>query len=81
MADTFHKYFNRVGVAYTKLTHTRKLGIICAHQMGADRENIILLSKHTTHKVDTSYLPELPYQAMLATSGFDVFWREDYYIP
>jgi hypothetical protein len=81
MADTFRKYFNRVGVAYTKLTHTRKLGIIRAHQMGADRENIILLSKHTTHKVDTSYLPELPYQAMLATSGFDVFQREEYYIP
>ncbi len=81
MADTFRKYFERAGVAYTKLTHTRKLGIIRAHQMGADRENIILLSKHTTHKVDTSYLPELPYQAMLATSGFDVFRREEYYIP
>ncbi len=42
MADTFHKYFHQVGVAYTKLTHTQKLGILCAYQKGADRENIIL---------------------------------------
>ncbi len=49
--------------------------------MGADRENIILLSMHTTHRVDTSYLPEPPYNAMLACTGFDVFWRDEYYIP
>jgi len=73
MADAFKKFFDKVKVKYTKLTHTRKLGIVRAHQMGADRENIILLSKHTTHKVDTSYLPELPYNAMLAAAGFDVF--------
>ena len=81
MADAFKKFFDKVKVKYTKLTHTRKLGIVRAHQMGADRENIILLSKHTTHKVDTSYLPELPYNAMLAAAGFDVFRREEYYIP
>jgi hypothetical protein len=81
MADAFKKFFTAVKVKYTKLTHTRKLGIIRAHQMGADRENIILLSKHTTHKVDTSYLPELPYAAMLASAGFDVFRHEEYYIP
>jgi hypothetical protein len=45
--------------------------------MGADRENIILLSKHTQQKVDTSYLPELPYTAMLAAAGFDVYRREE----
>jgi hypothetical protein len=81
MSYTFKKFFNNSGIKYTKLTHTRKLGIIRAHQLGADRENIILLSKHSTHKVDTSYLPQLPYQAMLASSGFDVFRREEYYIP
>jgi hypothetical protein len=81
MADAFKKFFNLAGVAYTKLTHTRKLGINRAQQMGADRENIILLSKHTTHRVDTSYLPELPYNAMLACAGFDVFRREEYYLP
>ena len=81
MADAFRKFFDLAGVSYTKLTHTRKLGIIRAHQMGADRENIILLSKHTTHRNDTSYLPELPYNAMLACAGFDVFRREEYYIP
>jgi hypothetical protein len=81
MSYTFKKFFNSSGIHYTKLTHTRKLGIIRAHQLGADRENIILLSKHTTHKVDTSYLPQLPYQAMLACAGFDVFNREEYYIP
>jgi hypothetical protein len=81
MADAFKKFFTAVKVKYTKLTHTCKLGIIRAHQMGADRENIILLSKHTPHKVDTSYLPELPYAAMLASAGFDVFRREEYYIP
>jgi hypothetical protein len=73
MATAFKDYFAKAGIDYTKLMHTRKLGIIWAHQMGADRENIILLSKHTTHKVDTSYLPELPYTAMLAFAGFDVF--------
>ena len=81
MATAFKEYFAKAGIDYTKLTHTRKLGIIRAHQMGADRENIILLSKHTTHKVDTSYLPELPYTAMLASAGFDVFRRQEYYIP
>lgn len=81
MADTFKKFFEKAGISYSKLTHTRKLGIIRAHQLGADRENIILLSKHTTHKVDTSYLPELPYKAMLACAGFDVFRREEYFIP
>ena len=81
MANTFKEFFQKADIEYTKLTHTRKLGIIRAHQLGADRENIILLSKHTTHKVDTSYLPELPYKAMLACSGFDVFRREEYYIP
>lgn len=81
MATAFKDYFAKAGIDYTKLTHTRKLGIIRAHQMGADRENIILLSKHTTHKVDTSYLPELPYTAMLACAGFDVFRRQEYYIP
>lgn len=65
----------------TKLTLVRKLGITHAHQMGADREKIILLSKHTTQKVDTSCLPELPYQAMLAVSGFDIYQREEYFIP
>jgi hypothetical protein len=81
MADVFKEYFATAGIEYTKLTHARKLGIIRAHQLGADRENIILLSKHTTHKVDTSYLPELPYNAMLACAGFDVFRRQEYYIP
>lgn len=81
MSDVFRKFFDSVQVKYTKLTHTRKLGIIRAHQMGADRENIILLSKHTVQKVDTSYLPELPYSAMLAAAGFDVYRREEYYIP
>jgi hypothetical protein len=81
MSYTFKKFFNSSGIHCTKLTHARKLGIIRAHQLGADRENIILLSKHTTHKVDTSYLPQLPYQAMLACAGFDVFNREEYYIP
>ncbi len=65
MADDFQKFFDLAGVSYTELTHTRKLGIIRTHQMGAERENIILLSKHTTHRVHTSYLPELPYKAML----------------
>jgi hypothetical protein len=60
-------------IDYTKLTHARKLGIIYAHQLGVDRESIILLSKHTVHKVDASYLPELPYNALLAYAGFDVF--------
>jgi hypothetical protein len=73
MADAFKKFFDKVKVRYTKLTHTRKLGIVQAHQMGAHSENINLLSKHTTHKVDSSYLPELPYNAMLAATGFDVF--------
>lgn len=81
MADAFKEYFNAADIQYTKLTHVRKLGIIRAHQLGADRENIILLSKHTTHKVDTSYLPELPYNALLACAGFDVFRRQEYYIP
>jgi hypothetical protein len=81
MSRVFKMFFNNNGIAYTKLTHTRKLGIIRAHQLGADRENIILLSKHTTHRVDTSYLPELPYKAMLACAGFDVFRREEYFIP
>ena len=53
---------NQADVEYTKLTHVRKLGITCAHQMGASREDIILLLKHTVHKVDTSNMPELPYQ-------------------
>jgi hypothetical protein len=66
MADAFKKFFDKVKVRYTKLTHTRKLGIVWAHQMGAGCKNIILLSKHTTHKVDTSYLPKLLYNAMLA---------------
>jgi hypothetical protein len=81
MANTFRDFMKEADLEYTKLTHVRKLGIIRAHQMGADRENIILLSKHTTHKVDTSYLPELPYKAMLAASGFDVYRREEYFIP
>ena len=81
MATTFKNYFAKADIEYTKLTHVRKLGIIRAHQMGADRENIILLSKHTTHKVDTSYLPELPYSAMLSSAGFDVFRRQEYHIP
>jgi hypothetical protein len=73
MANTFQDFMKEANLEYTKLTHIQKLGIIQAHQMGADRENIILLSKHTTHRVDTSYLPELPYKAMLAASGFDVY--------
>jgi hypothetical protein len=81
MSDAFKNFFDCVQVKCSKLTHVRKLGIIRAHQMGADRENIILLSKHTQHKVDTSYLPELPYSAMSATAGFDVYRREEYYIP
>ena len=81
MSRVFKKFFQESGIEYTKVTHTRKLGIIRAHQLGADRENIILLSKHTTHKVDTSYLPELPYKAMLACAGFNVFRHEEYYIP
>jgi len=81
MADAFKEYFAAANIDYSKLTHARKLGIIRAHQLGADRENIILLSKHTVHKVDTSYLPELPYNAMLACAGFDVFRRQQYYIP
>lgn len=81
MADTFRNFFADAEIDYTKLTHTRKIGIIRAHSLGADRENIILLSKHTTQRVDTSYLPELPYQAMLAAAGFDVFRGEEYYIP
>jgi hypothetical protein len=81
MAETFKKFFEKADIAYSKLTHTRKLGIIRAHQLGADRENIILLSKHTTHQVDTSYLPKLPYKALLACAGFDVFKREEYFIP
>jgi hypothetical protein len=81
MAASFKNYFEIADIEYTKVTHARKLGIIRAHQMGADRENIILLSKHTVHKVDTSYLPELPYQALLATAGFDVYRRQEYFIP
>jgi len=54
MADAFKEYFNAADIQYTKLTHVRKLGIIRAHQLGANRENIIHFSKHTTHKVDTS---------------------------
>lgn len=73
MADAFKKLFDNVKVKYTKLMHTRKLGIVRAHQIGTNRENIILLYKHTTHKVDTSHLPELPYYAMLAAAGFDMF--------
>jgi hypothetical protein len=48
--------------------------------MGAYRENIILLSKHTAHKVDT-YLLELPYKAMLAAAGFDVYQQKEHFIP
>jgi hypothetical protein len=48
MGDTFKEFMTYAGVEYTKLTHVRKLGITCANQLGADRENIILLSKHTT---------------------------------
>jgi len=72
MADCFKNYFEVADIEYTKVTHARKLGIIRAHQMGADRENIILLSKHTVHKVDFSYMPELPYQTLLenATEEF-----------
>jgi len=81
MADTFKKFFQKADIEYTKLTHTRKLGIIRAHQLGADRENIILLSKHTTHKVDTSYLPELPCKAVFAWLAFDLFSWEEYIIP
>jgi len=81
MSKVFKKFFTNCGIAYTKLTHTRKLGIIRAHQLGADRENIILLSKHTVHKIDNSYLPELPHKAMLACAGFDVFRKEEYFIP
>ena len=81
MADTFKDYMTSASIEYTKLTHVRKLGIIRAHQLGADRENIVLLSKHTVYKVDTSYLPELPYNAMLACAGFDVYRRQEYFIP
>ncbi len=45
--------------------------------MGVSRENTILLSKHTVHKVETSYLPEVSYEALLAAAGFDVYsWQE-----
>jgi hypothetical protein len=81
MADSFRDYMNQADVEYTKLTHVRKLGITRAHQMGASREDIILLSKHTVHKVDTSYMPELPYQPMLASAGFDIYRREEYFLP
>jgi hypothetical protein len=81
MAGCFKTYFAQADIEYTKVTHVRKLGIIRAHQMGADRENIILLSKHTVHKVDNSYLPELPYQAMLAAAGFDIYTRQEYFVP
>jgi len=81
MADCFKNYFELANIEYTKVTHARKLGIIRAHQMGADRENIILLSKHTVHRVDQSYMPELPYQTLLATAGFDIYRREEYFIP
>lgn len=72
---------NQADVEYTKSTHVWKLGITRAHQMGASREDIILLSKHTVHKVDTSYMPELPYQPMLASAGFDIYRREEYFLP
>jgi hypothetical protein len=81
MSKVFKKFFTNCGIAYTKLTHTRKLGIIRAHQLGVDRENIIHLSKHTVHKIDNSYLPELSHKAMLACAGFDVFQKEEYFIP
>jgi hypothetical protein len=73
MAETFKENFVAANIDYTKLTHARKLGIIHAHQLGADRESIILLSKHTVHKVDASHLPEIPYNAMFVFAGFDVF--------
>jgi len=81
MGNTFREFMSYAGVEYTKLTHVRKLGITRAHQLGADRENIILLSKHTTQRVDMSYLPELPYQAMLACAGYDVYRRQEYFLP
>jgi hypothetical protein len=34
MANAFKKFFDKVKVRYIKLTHTRKLEIVWAHQMG-----------------------------------------------
>jgi hypothetical protein len=41
----------------------------------------VLLSKHTVYKVDTSYLPEFPYNALLACAGFDVYRHQEYFVP
>ncbi|MEL7343007.1 MAG: hypothetical protein AAGM67_21165, partial [Bacteroidota bacterium] len=77
--------FNRVekatGVKWGKKTHLRKVGIDRASAMGASREEIANLSKHSSDKIDTAYMPELPVEALHVGAGFRLRPPQAYNVP
>ena len=85
--DAHKKYFERVyeecSVQWAKKTHVRKQGIDRAHFKGASRDQVSQLSKHNKEKLDISYMPDLPPEAMHVAAGFSLRKgnEQSYYVP
>ena len=74
--DAHKKYFDRLyqecSIQWAKKMHVRKQGIDRAHFKGASRETVSQLSKHSKEKLDASYMPDLPPEAMQVAAGFSL---------
>lgn len=63
-------------------THVRQAAIDAVSQGGGHRDDIGLMSKHATAKIDVSYLPEMPAPVMHIAAGFSERHGEKmYFVP
>ena len=72
MFDAFKQVFDETGLNHlTKVTNLHKIAIIRVYLLKCLKEDIILMSKHSTEKVDNSYLPEFTPRGLHAGAGFE----------